>query len=132
MTAHHASTRVDLPGIVGTLDVLGPVESQFLGAARPIYVWTPSSYEAEVDRRYPVIYMQDGQNLFSDALAFGQEWQVDEHLERLGALGVEAIVVGIPNAEERRLEEYSPFPDAQGRGGRGGDYVSLLSRSSCR
>jgi predicted alpha/beta superfamily hydrolase len=118
--------RADLPGVVGTLHVLGPIESRALRPSRPIYVLLPSSYEVEVDRRYPVIYMQDGQNLFSDALAFGQEWQVDEHLERLSALGVEAIVVGIPNAEERRLDEYSPFADAEGRGGRGDDYVRFV------
>ena len=121
-----ASTRADWPDVVGTLHVLGPLESRALSAARPIYVWMPSSYEAEGSRRYPVIYMQDGQNLFSDALAFGQEWQVDEHLERLSALGLEAIVVGIPNAEERRLDEYSPFTDAEGRGGRGDDYVRFV------
>jgi predicted alpha/beta superfamily hydrolase len=70
--------------------------------------------------------MQDGQNLFTDALAFGQEWQVDEHLQRLGALGLETIVVGIPNGEGNRLDEYSPFRDAEGRGGRGDAYLRFV------
>ena len=51
---------------------------------------------------------------------------MDEHLERLSGLGLEAIVVGIPNAEDGRLDEYSPFADAQGRGGRGDDYVRFV------
>jgi pullulanase len=119
-------TPADLPGVVGTLQVLGPIDSRALGLSRAVYVWLPSSYEAEPERRYPVLYMQDGQNLFTDALAFGQEWQVDEHLERLSALGIEAIVVGIPNGEERRLDEYSPFVDDQGRGGHGEAYVRFV------
>lgn len=114
----------DLPGVVGTLQILGPIRSEALGNERPVYVWLPDSYEREPDRRYAVIYMQDGQNLFSDAL--GQEWQVDEHLARLGALGLEAIVVGIPNGEAARLDEYSPYTDAEGRGGRGDDYLRFV------
>jgi hypothetical protein len=58
--------------------------------------------------------MQDGQNLFSEELAFGREWQVDEQMARLSALGLEAIIVGIPNAAEQRMAEYSPFCDAEG------------------
>lgn len=116
----------DLPGVVGTLHVLGPIRSEALDTERPVYVWVPESYEREPDRQYAVIYMQDGQNLFSDALAFGQEWQVDEHLARLGALGLEAIVVGIPNGEAARLDEYSPFTDAEGRGGRGDAYLRFV------
>ena len=126
MPAELPVVAADLPGVVGTLQVLGPIPSESLGGSRPVYVWLPSSYESQPDRRYPVIYMQDGQNLFTDALAFGQEWQVDEHLERLGALGLETIVVGIPNGEAARLDEYSPFTDAEGRGGRGDAYVRFV------
>ena len=118
-------TRADLPGVVGHLHEV-TVASEALGTSRTIYVWVPSTYDAQADQAYPVIYMQDGQNLFTDALAFGQEWQVDEHLERLGALGLESIVVGIANGEERRLDEYSPFVDAEGRGGRGDDYLRFV------
>ena len=116
----------DYPGVVGTLHVLGPIDSQALGLSRSVFVRLPSSYDAEPERHYPVIYMQDGQNLFTDALAFGAEWQVDEHLERLSALGLEAIVVGIPNGEEHRLAEYSPYVDKEGRGGRGDEYLRFV------
>ncbi|HTV03175.1 MAG TPA: alpha/beta hydrolase-fold protein [Luteitalea sp.] len=102
------------------------VDSAALATARTVYVWVPSTYDDRPDHSYPVIYMQDGQNLFTDALAFGQEWQVDEHLERLSGLGLEAIVVGIANGEDRRLDEYSPFTDAEGRGGRGDDYLRFV------
>ncbi len=123
---HLPAAPVELPGIVGTLHALGPIPSAALGQERPVYVWLPTSYAHEPQRHYPVLYMQDGQNLFTDALAFGQEWRVDEHLDRLGALGLETIVVGIPNGEASRLDEYSPFPDAEGRGGRGDAYLSFV------
>jgi predicted alpha/beta superfamily hydrolase len=113
-------------GVTGTLYKLGPVHSTHLNNERDIFVWVPSNYEAHADRRYPVIYMQDGQNLFSDELAFGKEWRVDEGLERLSTLGLDAIAVGIPNAGAERLAEYSPFVDAEGRGGRGELYVRFV------
>lgn len=56
--------RVSLPGVVGVLWTLGPVHSQLLGNSRDIFVWTPAAYEAHPGRTFPVIYMQDGQNLF--------------------------------------------------------------------
>jgi isoamylase len=115
-----------MPEVVGNLRVLGPVASASLGNERPLYVWLPPSYEDLGDRIYPVLYMQDGQNLFADDLAFGHEWQVDEQMTRLAALGLEAIVVGIPNAGERRTEEYSPFCDAHGNTGRGDAYLQFL------
>ena len=49
--------------------------------------------------------MHDGQNLFSDDIAFGREWQVDEAMNRLQTLGLQAIIVGIPNAGEARMAE---------------------------
>lgn len=51
---------------------------------------------------------------------------VDEGLERLGELGLDAVVVGIPNAGLDRLAEYSPFVDADGTGGRGEQYVTFI------
>ena len=105
-TAHNLSDAV-----AGTVKVLPQIWSPERQNARDIYVYLPPSHET-TDRRFPVVYMQDGQNLFDDALAFGAEWQVDENMERLSQLGVEAIVVGIPNVGAARCDEYSPFRDA--------------------
>lgn len=87
-------------------------------------VYLPPSYDTS-DRRYPVLYMQDGQNLFDHATAFnGQDWHVDETMERLSTDGYEAIIVGINHGNEQRLIEYNPFP---GRwGARGDEYVAFL------
>jgi predicted alpha/beta superfamily hydrolase len=102
------AAETELANVVGRLQILRPIPSQHVATERPLFVWLPSDYD-ENDRTYPVIYMQDGQNLFSDQLAFGGEWQVDETLERLATVGLHAIVVGIPNAGEGRIREYNPF-----------------------
>lgn len=47
---------------------------------RDVYAYLPRSY-GEPGRRFPVLYLQDGQNLFDDATSFAGEWHVDEALE---------------------------------------------------
>jgi predicted alpha/beta superfamily hydrolase len=69
--------------------------------------------------------MQDGQNLFDRATSFGEEWEVDRTLNETSRDGIEAIVVGIPNSGDARLDEYSPFDDRRG-GGRGDLYLDFL------
>ena len=118
----------DLPGVAGTVKLLPQVWSPERENARDIYVYLPPSHET-AERPFPVIYMQDGQNLFSDSLAFGAEWQVDENMERLSHLGLEAIVVGVPNLGEGRLDEYSPFKDAQHGGGSGDNYLDFIIKT---
>jgi predicted alpha/beta superfamily hydrolase len=90
-----------------------------LGSRRAILVFLPPGYESEPDRRYPVLYMHDGQNLFDAATSFiGVEWAVDETVARLTDAGTmePVIVVGISNTADR-VFEYTPFADASGRGG---------------
>lgn len=119
----------DAPGehtVVGTMRVLRDVPSAALGNARDLYVYLPPSY-GESRRRYPVVYMHDGQNLFDQATSFGAEWEVDRTLEEASRDGLECIVVGIPNMGEERLDEYSPWPDPKhGRGGLGDDYLDWI------
>ncbi len=111
--------------VVGTLMVRKALRSQQLRNRRDLYVYLPPSYESS-DRRYPVIYMHDGQNLFDQALSYAGEWQVDETLMALSQEGIEAIVVGIPNAGRHRLDEYGPFRDEQLSAGGRGDSISGL------
>src|SRR5690349_14606820 len=77
---------------------------------RDLVVALPPSYHAS-DRRYPVVYMQDGQNLFDPATSFAGDWHLRDTLADLGSRGIEAIVVGIANVGPNRLYEYSPFRD---------------------
>ncbi len=79
-------------------------------AARNVDVWLPPSYGRDPQRRYPVLYMHDGQNLFDPALAYtGTDWDIDGALTRLIERGEarEAIVVGVWNTP-LRFAEYMP------------------------
>ena len=83
--------------------------SEYLGNKRDIFVWLPPSYTLIPDKKYPVLYMHDGQNLIDPETSFwGVDWQVDETVTKLVKAGKlkEIIIVGINNTEDR-LEEYS-------------------------
>jgi predicted alpha/beta superfamily hydrolase len=113
---------------VGNIKLLKDLESPELGNKRDILVYLPPTYDSS-DRRYPVIYMHDGQNLFDAATSFAGEWAVDQTLESASEQGLEAIVVGIPNAGAARTSEYSPFVDEKHGGGRGDLYIDFLVRT---
>lgn len=76
---------------------------------RTVSVWLPPGYAAESDRRYPVLYMHDGQNCFDPARSgFGMEWRMDEESTRLIGEGAVApfIIVAIDSHHAQRGEEY--------------------------
>lgn len=96
-------------GITGELLYHKNFRSGLLKQKRTIVVWLPPSYRKDESKRYPVLYMHDGQNIFDPATAFGGvEWQVDETADKLIRQKKirEIIVVGIYNGPDR-LEEYS-------------------------
>ncbi|MBL0046792.1 MAG: hypothetical protein IPP32_01655 [Bacteroidetes bacterium] len=95
---------------------------------RRVWVYLPSDYAASPNKRYPVLYMQDGQNIFSASTAANGEWEVDEtlsELEKKGDFGV--IVVAIDNGGSERIEEYSPWKNAEYGGGKGNEYLDFIS-----
>jgi predicted alpha/beta superfamily hydrolase len=111
--------------VVGNV-VVRDVASPQLQNSRDIFVYLPPSYLTS-NRRYPVLYMHDGQNLFDQASSYAGEWGVDETMERLGhEEHLEAIVVGIPNQGRHRVDEYSPYHDPYLGGGRGDRYLDYL------
>jgi predicted alpha/beta superfamily hydrolase len=91
---------------------------------RNVDVYLPWSYPSGL--RYPVVYMQDGQNLSDPKTAFGGTWELDSAIERFAEHGIEAIIVGIHNTE-RRLAEYSPFPDRRHGGGDADLYLQFVA-----
>ncbi|AKI98261.1 hypothetical protein IX53_04495 [Kosmotoga pacifica] len=102
-----------------------------LNNERTIIVYLPPSYKKDKEKRYPVLYMHDGQNIFDTATSFVGEWEVDETCERLITLGElrELIIVGIYNTGEQRLSEYSPWPfsgDGYSSEGKGDLYVDFI------
>jgi predicted alpha/beta superfamily hydrolase len=114
--------------VVGNLKLLTSLKSPQLENQRDILVYLPPSYESE-SRRYPVLYLHDGQNLFDAATSFAGEWQVDETMEALSEEGLEAVVVGIPNAGAARLDEYSPFHEENYGGGLGDQYLAFITQA---
>lgn len=94
----------------GTLDIITLQMSEF-DPVRPreIRVWLPEGYNPEdKEKRYPVLYMHDGQNLFEASTSFAGEWKIDETVSRRMEDGKEPmIVVGIDNGDDR-INELSP------------------------
>jgi predicted alpha/beta superfamily hydrolase len=94
-------------GITGTVRYHRGILGRGLKYPRDVIVWLPPSYDSTAARRYPVLYMQDGQNAFDPTTSFsGYDWQVDEvadSLIRCGALQ-EILIVAIGNSPDRLLE----------------------------
>ncbi|MBK9103835.1 MAG: T9SS type A sorting domain-containing protein [Saprospiraceae bacterium] len=97
-----------------------------LDRTRRIWLYLPPDY-AISSKRYPVIYMQDGQNLFDVLTSFAVEWKVDESMNDLFDAGdFGAIVVGIDNGGGDRIDEYSPWVNTSYGGGDGEAYAAFL------
>jgi len=104
-------------------------ESEILGNSRTIIVYLPPDYYSDSSRRYPVLYMQDGQNLFDASTSFaGVEWRVDESAQDLITRGKirPVIIVGIYNTPDRTAE-FTPFAKTpNGTPGRGDLYGRFI------
>jgi predicted alpha/beta superfamily hydrolase len=109
-----------IPGIV----------SRYLESRHELIVFEPPGYRRGDSRRYPVLYLQDGQNLFDPHTAFlGQEWDAEVAAERVIEQGTvePLLIVGIYNAGVHRIDEYTPSYDpGMGRGGKAHLYGRML------
>ncbi len=97
-----------------------------LGRQRRIWIYLPADY-ATSHKKYPVIYMHDGQNLFDEYTSGYGEWGIDELLDKL-PVEKQCIVVGIDHGRDYRITEYDPYDSKYGKG-RGGDYVDFLANT---
>jgi predicted alpha/beta superfamily hydrolase len=112
----------------GKVTIVKDFASPQLDNKRALRIYLPPSYQENAAKRYPVLYMHDGQNLFDAKTAsFGVEWGVDETINRLVATGVmdEVIVVGIDSTPDR-IPEYTPCCDPKYGGGRLGAYDAFI------
>jgi len=114
----------------GRIERIDGWRSQVLGNSRSIFVYLPESYDAAAaqGRRYPVVYAQDGQNLF-DRNAFFGGWQADAALDSgiAGGRIAPLILVGTANTPDR-IGEYTPTPDPRYGGGRADRYLDFIER----
>jgi predicted alpha/beta superfamily hydrolase len=112
------------PGQV-TIRACPGVLSPQLRNYRDVLVALPPGY-GEGDANYPVIYMQDGQNLFNPATSYAGDWGLVATMEALARDGDPPIIVGVPNMGRRRRYEYGPFRDIIHGGGGGDRYLAFL------
>jgi predicted alpha/beta superfamily hydrolase len=97
--------------LTGTIKRHRGFPSKILGNRRDVLVYLPPGYRRFSRKTYPVLYLQDGQNVFDAATAFaGVEWGVDETAERLirKKLIEPLIIVAVANVGEDRIHEYAP------------------------
>jgi predicted alpha/beta superfamily hydrolase len=115
----------------GRLERIQHFESPILGNTREVTIYLPPNYDDRGEQRYPVLYMQDGQNLFDAHRAYipGQHWKLKEAADN--AIGdrtaAPMIIVGVDHGGTRRIDEYTPVVDPRHNGGgRADDYVRML------
>jgi predicted alpha/beta superfamily hydrolase len=92
---------------------------------RRIWVYLPAGY-ASGNKKYPVLYMHDGQNLFNEATAYAGEWGVDEMLD---SAKKHCIVVGIDNGGLKRMNEYNPYDNERFGKGEGKQYIDFIVKT---
>jgi predicted alpha/beta superfamily hydrolase len=113
----------------GSVTITPDFASPQLGNSRSLRIYLPPSYKENAAKRYPVLYMHDGQNLFdARTAAYGVEWGIDETVNLLTGAGImdEIIVVGIDNSPER-MAEYTPCCDPKYGGGKIDAYQAFIT-----
>jgi predicted alpha/beta superfamily hydrolase len=105
------------------------IEIPGLRRRRRIWAFLPSDYYDNPQKRYPVIYFQDAQNIFEGWKApFGQAWEVHNTMRRLGAEGIEqSIIIGIEHGNRRRASEFTPLTRTGGFAKEGNAYADFLA-----
>jgi len=113
----------------GKIVIVDDFASPQLENKRKLRIYLPPSYDSASSKRYPVLYMHDGQNLFdAKTAAYGAEWEIDETMDKLVAAGKieEVIVVGIDNTPDR-IAEYTPCCDPKNKGGKIKAYQAFIT-----
>jgi predicted alpha/beta superfamily hydrolase len=99
-----------------------------LNRYRRIWLYLPESYKTS-RKKYPVLYMHDGQNVFDEKTSFSGEWGVDEAIDTLGNAVGEMIVVAIDNGGAKRMTEYNPYDHEKFGKGEGDAYVDFIVKT---
>jgi predicted alpha/beta superfamily hydrolase len=104
--------------------------SRLVEVSHDLLVYLPPMYQADRERRFSVLYMHDGQNLFDPETSFikGKYWRMGETADALieGGAIEPLIIVGIYNSGERRIDEYTPVQDRRLGGGHADAYGRML------
>ena len=96
-----------------------------LQATRKISALLPYDYY-DSDKYYPVLYLQDGQNLFNPFAPFG-DWAIDKSLEKLAQEGFsDIIIIAIDHGDNERINEYLPYYHPRYGEGKGHFYIQFV------
>jgi predicted alpha/beta superfamily hydrolase len=117
------------PLLIPTVETVAEqFEMPQLGRTRRIRILLPHDYYTS-EKCYPVIYLQDGQNLFEDGSVYGN-WEIDKKMAILAAQGKESvIIVAIDHADEDRLHEFAPYANPKFGKGSGKKYANFIVRT---
>ena len=97
-----------------------------LDRQRTVRLYLPPDYDTSQET-YPVIYAHDGQNLFDDTTSYVGEWGLDESLNQIAeGTGFKAIVIGIDNGQEKRMNELSPWTNQKFGPAEGEEYMRFI------
>jgi len=130
VTDTNNNTAVTLVDLKSRLRMHRQFASRLVDEKHDLIVYVPPLYDAQPDRRFPVLFMQDGQNLFDPETSFikGNYWRMGETADELILTGeIEPlIIVGIYNTGVRRIDEYTPSEDKRLGGGQADAYGQML------
>ncbi|MES2646205.1 MAG: alpha/beta hydrolase-fold protein [Bacteroidota bacterium] len=100
-----------------------------LNRTRTIRLYLPPGYQTN-NKKYPVLYLADGQNIFDEFTANMDEWKVDETLDRFyDSCKKSMIVVAVDHGNELRLQEYQPYAFERVANPEGKAYASFLANT---
>ena len=101
------------------------IEAPQLQTKKKIWVYLPLNYEKS-NKKYPVIYMHDAQNLFDKTASYAGEWNIDETLDSLKA---KVIIIGIEHGNEKRIDELTPYKNEKHGGGNANAYLEFIVKT---
>ena len=101
------------------------MEAPQLDTIKQIWVYLPKTYKTN-PKAFPVLYLQDAQNLFDAATSFVGEWKVDEALD---SLNLDLIVIGIEHGNEKRINELTPYAHPEYKGGNADAYLQFITKT---
>ncbi|QED39078.1 alpha/beta hydrolase [Antarcticibacterium arcticum] len=102
------------------------VYSSQLETEKNIWIYLPASYQSSTQKNYPVLYLQDAQNLFDKSTSYAGEWRVDETLD---SLNLDMIVVGIEHGNAKRIDELTPYAHPEHKGGNADNYLNFITKT---
>lgn len=126
----HDGSTASIKNLMPKVKVLSEkFEIPQLGKTRKIHILLPYDYHENTEKQYPVLYMQDAQNLFGTGSSYGN-WEIDKRLSLLAKQDKsDLIVVAIEHGEGDRFKEYSPYTDPKKGKGMGMKYANFIVRN---